>query len=227
MPQARSRSTTKSPTVLAMDEPPRQGSYLTRSRHGPTRRLPSRRKNGQHPSPSRARRRKRVATFGRCGKPHPSTAKILRLAASPGPEPRENGMSSLFKPSSNTAFRAALVTLALLFGGGLIAGPMMYVRTPFFTQQQDPFNHSIHVKQGVGCVTCHGRVDEMAQVEKARSLAMGWCLECHRHPERFLRPRDQITSMTYKPKEDQLAIGKQLKEQYHVETRTSCTTCHR
>src|SRR5207237_390956 len=45
------------------------------------------------------------------------------------------------------------------------------------------FNHSIHVRQGVGCVTCHGRVDEMAQVEKAQSLAMGWCLECHRHPD--------------------------------------------
>ena len=76
-------------------------------------------------------------------------------------------------------------------------------------------------------VAAFGRIDEMAQVEKAQTLAMGWCLDCHRQPEKFLRPRDQVTSMTYKPKGDQLALGRQLKEQYHVETRTSCTTCHR
>jgi hypothetical protein len=55
---------------------------------------------------------------------------------------------------------------------------------------------------------------------------MGWCLECHRGPERFLRPREEVTSMTWKPK-DQVEIGRALKEQYHVLTRTSCTTCHR
>jgi len=68
---------------------------------------------------------------------------------------------------------------------------------------------SLHPRQaGRRCVTCHGRIDEMAQVAKAQPLSMGWCLECHRHPERFLRPRDQVTSMTYKPKGDQLAIGR-------------------
>jgi hypothetical protein len=82
------------------------------------------------------------------------------------------------------------------------------------------------VKQGVGCVTCHGRIDEMAAVEKGQPLTMGWCLDCHRAPEKFLRPRDQVTNMTWKPK-DQLEIGRALKEQYHVQTRTSCTTCHR
>jgi hypothetical protein len=67
----------------------------------------------------------------------------------------------------------------------------------------------------------------MALVEKGQSLTMGWCLECHREPERFLRPRDQVTSMTWKPAGDQLTLGRQLKAEYHVETRTSCTTCHR
>ena len=67
----------------------------------------------------------------------------------------------------------------------------------------------------------------MAQVEKAQPSTMGWCLDCHRQPEKFLRPRDQVTSMTYKPKGDQLALGRQLKDEYHVDTRTSCTTCHR
>jgi hypothetical protein len=66
----------------------------------------------------------------------------------------------------------------------------------------------------------------MALVEKAQPLTMGWCLECHRNPERFLRPREEVTSMTYRPR-DQLALGRALKDQYHVHTRVSCTTCHR
>ncbi|HYV67349.1 MAG TPA: cytochrome c3 family protein [Myxococcales bacterium] len=219
-------------------------------------------------------------------------------------------MSALFKPWTNTAFRLALFALALLFTGGLIAGPMIYVRSPLYTQQQDPidqpvqfdhrhhvgdegidcrychssvekssfagipatsvclnchsqiwnkspklapvresffsdrpivwnkvnklphfvyFNHSIHVKQGVGCVTCHGRIDQMAQVEKWAPLTMGWCLDCHRNPERFLRPREEVTSMTFTPggEHEQLALGERLKAEYHVATRTSCTTCHR
>ena len=91
------------------------------------------------------------------------------------------------------------------------------------------FNHSIHVKQGVGCVTCHGRIDEMALVEKAQPLSMGWCLECHRNPERFLRPREEVVSMTWTAGGDkeQLALGGRLKQEYDVHTRTNCTTCHR
>ena len=61
------------------------------------------------------------------------------------------------------------------------------------------FNHSIHVKKGVGCSTCHGRVDDMPIVYQAASLQMEWCLECHRAPERFLRPRDKVFDMTWRP----------------------------
>jgi hypothetical protein len=217
-------------------------------------------------------------------------------------------MSALFKPSTNTLVRVSLITLGLLAVGGAIAGPMIYVRSPFYTQLLDPidqpvqfdhrhhvgdagidcrychalvekspmagipptqlclnchsqvwnkspklapvresfftdrpivwskvnklpnfvyFNHSIHVKQGVGCVTCHGRIDEMPAVHKAQPLTMSWCIDCHRQPERFLRPRDQVTSMTWKAPSDQLALGRDLKAQYHVNTRVSCTTCHR
>jgi hypothetical protein len=50
------------------------------------------------------------------------------------------------------------------------------------------FNHSIHVNKGVGCVSCHGRIDQMAAVEKADRLTMRWCLDCHRAPEKNLRP---------------------------------------
>ncbi|MFL5366456.1 MAG: cytochrome c3 family protein [Myxococcales bacterium] len=217
-------------------------------------------------------------------------------------------MALLFKPWTNTAFRIALVAIAVAVGGGVIAGPMLYVRSPLYTQQQDPidqpvqfdhrhhvgdegidcrychalvekgpfagvpatavclnchsqvwnkspklapvresffadrpivwnkvnklphfvyFNHSIHVNKGVGCVTCHGRIDQMAAVEKWAPLTMGWCLDCHREPEKFLRPREEVTSMTWMPSGDQSELGSRLKEEYAVHTRTSCTTCHR
>jgi hypothetical protein len=89
------------------------------------------------------------------------------------------------------------------------------------------FNHSIHVNKGVGCVTCHGRVDTMAAITQAEPLTMSWCLDCHRNPAPNLRPLDQITSMTWTPSKDPAVEGKALAEQYHVHTRTSCTTCHR
>jgi len=89
------------------------------------------------------------------------------------------------------------------------------------------FNHSIHVNKGVGCVTCHGRVDLMPAVEKVTPLTMGWCLECHRDPAPRLRPREALTNMTWKPEGDAREAGERLKAQYHVQTRTACTTCHR
>lgn len=89
------------------------------------------------------------------------------------------------------------------------------------------FNHSIHVNKGVGCVTCHGRVDLMPAVEKITPLTMGWCLDCHRDPTPYLRPREHITDTTWKPDGDPEQVGKALMERYHVQPRTSCTTCHR
>ena len=61
------------------------------------------------------------------------------------------------------------------------------------------FNHSIHVNKGVGCSTCHGQVDRMPLVWQHASLQMEWCLECHRHPEKYVRPRDQVFNMAYEP----------------------------
>jgi len=89
------------------------------------------------------------------------------------------------------------------------------------------FNHSIHVAKGVGCVTCHGRVDLMPAVEKANTLTMSWCLDCHRNPEKNLRPVSEVTNMEWKPEGDPVEVGKALREQNQVLTRTSCTTCHR
>jgi hypothetical protein len=89
------------------------------------------------------------------------------------------------------------------------------------------FDHSIHVKKGIGCVSCHGRVDQMETVSKERSLQMGWCLECHRSPERFVRPRDQIFDLAWEPKEDQLTLGKRLVREYNIQKLTNCSVCHR
>jgi hypothetical protein len=59
------------------------------------------------------------------------------------------------------------------------------------------FSHAVHVNNGVGCETCHGRVDQMEIVYQAESLSMGWCLECHRQPELYLRPQNEVTTMGY------------------------------
>lgn len=89
------------------------------------------------------------------------------------------------------------------------------------------FNHSIHVAKGVGCVTCHGRVDEMGLVFQARRLSMGWCLDCHRAPEKFLRPPDQVTSMEWVPAGPQIELGRRLKKTLAVNPSVECTGCHR
>jgi hypothetical protein len=92
------------------------------------------------------------------------------------------------------------------------------------------FNHQIHVRQGVGCVTCHGRVDQMPLTYQAASLLMEWCLDCHRAPEKYLRPRDQVFNMAYEPPANQLELGRRLKQDYAISTvehMTSCSVCHR
>lgn len=89
------------------------------------------------------------------------------------------------------------------------------------------FNHSIHVSKGVGCVSCHGRVDQMARVYQDKPLTMGWCLECHRDPAPNLRPREHVTDMSWQPTGDPVALGKQLAQQYQVQSRTHCSACHR
>jgi hypothetical protein len=92
-------------------------------------------------------------------------------------------------------------------------------------------NHSIHIKKGVGCVTCHGPVNEMRLTWREHTLQMEWCLNCHRNPEQYLQPREEVFNMNYeKPKRaGQYKDGKQLAEEYHVDTSqlTSCSTCHR
>ena len=89
------------------------------------------------------------------------------------------------------------------------------------------FNHSAHVNKGVGCTTCHGPVGKMAYVWQEKSLLMEWCLDCHRQPEKYLRPKSEVYSLSYEPPAGQLALGRRLAAEYKVQTSASCSTCHR
>jgi hypothetical protein len=92
------------------------------------------------------------------------------------------------------------------------------------------FNHSAHVRRGVGCVECHGRIDKMERVYQAKMLSMGWCLDCHRNPGPRLRPADQITNMAWVPGEDPNVLGQRLMKQYNIRDEqymTNCSICHR
>ncbi len=90
------------------------------------------------------------------------------------------------------------------------------------------FDHSAHLAAGVGCSTCHGRVDEMVRVGQEAPLTMGWCLECHRNPAPYLRPLDQVTDMAWKPSLGAVphgvlrnSVGRALQPPTH------CSGCHR
>jgi hypothetical protein len=94
------------------------------------------------------------------------------------------------------------------------------------------FNHQIHIRQGVGCNVCHGPVDKMPLMYQAQSLLMEFCLDCHRAPEKYLRPRAEVFNMNYKVPADttQLEMGLRLKKEYgvaSVQHMTSCSICHR
>jgi hypothetical protein len=89
------------------------------------------------------------------------------------------------------------------------------------------FNHSIHVKKGMGCTTCHGQVDRMPLMWQEKSLQMDWCIDCHRTPERYVRPREAVFSVDYQPPANQLELGERLVAEYRIQKLTSCSTCHR
>lgn len=89
------------------------------------------------------------------------------------------------------------------------------------------FNHSIHIKKGVGCETCHGRLDQMPGIYQAQSLQMEWCLDCHRQPQKYVRPREAVVTMGYQPAKSQAELGPELVKAYDIKSLTSCSTCHR
>jgi hypothetical protein len=87
------------------------------------------------------------------------------------------------------------------------------------------FNHSIHINKGIGCVSCHGRVDRMPLVRQVNTLLMEWCLDCHRAPENHVRPRKEVFNMAYERKDPN--EGKELVKKYNIRSKLSCNTCHR
>jgi hypothetical protein len=92
------------------------------------------------------------------------------------------------------------------------------------------FNHSIHVRKGVGCATCHGRVDKMPLMYQESSLQMNWCVNCHRNPAQYVRPRAEVYNMAWERPTNDPDLGKRLVQEYKiasVEQLTSCSTCHR
>lgn len=89
------------------------------------------------------------------------------------------------------------------------------------------FDHSIHVAKGIGCETCHGRVDRMPLVWQQASLQMEWCLDCHNRPEKYVRPREYVYRMDYETPADQMELGRKLVAEYRIQRLTSCSTCHR
>lgn len=92
------------------------------------------------------------------------------------------------------------------------------------------FDHSVHVQHGIGCSSCHGRIDEMPFTYQEPSLLMEWCLNCHRHPEDHVRPREEVFNIDYQPPADQRDRGRNLVKEYHIldpDRITSCSVCHR
>ncbi|MCB2231551.1 cytochrome c3 family protein [bacterium] len=89
------------------------------------------------------------------------------------------------------------------------------------------FNHGVHVRAGVGCFSCHGNVRQMEIVKQEEPLSMGWCLDCHRNPDQFLRPLDEVTNMEWTPPADQEEFAKRVKAERTINPPTDCSGCHR
>jgi hypothetical protein len=92
------------------------------------------------------------------------------------------------------------------------------------------FNHSVHVAKGIGCVTCHGQVDRMPLMFQQASLQMEWCLDCHRDPGKYVRPREEVFNLNWEPPADPKqaqTLRATLVKDYKIQSLTSCSTCHR
>jgi hypothetical protein len=89
------------------------------------------------------------------------------------------------------------------------------------------FNHAVHFRAGVSCLSCHGRVDRTEVVAQVETLSMSWCLECHRRPEPHLRPREFVTRLGWVAGEDPLQLGARLRRDERINPRTDCSSCHR
>jgi len=149
-------------------------------------------------------------------------------------------MPQIFHRSTNTLSKVSLAGILLLVGG-LIGLAMLLGRSSYVTRAQEyveqpvQFSHLHHVlDDGIDCrychtsvETCHGRVDQMPLMKQENSLQMEWCVNCHRNPQNYVRPREEVFTMGYRPSEDQATLGARLVDAYKIKPSTDCSTCHR
>ena len=89
------------------------------------------------------------------------------------------------------------------------------------------FDHSAHINAGVGCFSCHGKINEMEEVTQVAPLSMGWCLDCHRAPDNHLRPASEITNMNWTPQENQAEFAQRIRKEKNINPTVDCSGCHR
>ncbi|MCP4686125.1 MAG: cytochrome C [bacterium] len=89
------------------------------------------------------------------------------------------------------------------------------------------FDHSAHITAGVGCASCHGRVDQMEEVALVEPLSMGWCLNCHKNPDLHLRPLDQVTNMKWEAPVSQAEFARAARTEKDINPSIECSACHR
>lgn len=91
------------------------------------------------------------------------------------------------------------------------------------------FNHAVHVKRGVSCVSCHGRIDEMDIVRHEQPLSMSWCLDCHRDPAPHLRPAEHVFDLhwTFENAAAQQEFARTLIREAGIHPPQNCSGCHR
>ena len=118
--------------------------------------------------------------------------------------------------------------LALVRESAATGKPIPWVqihKTPEFVY----FNHSVHLRRGISCVECHGRIDQMDEVHEAKSLSMTFCLDCHRDPAAHIRSLDKITDLGWKAAspQQQRELGEKIVHDWKVQSLQSCSACHR
>ncbi len=91
------------------------------------------------------------------------------------------------------------------------------------------FNHAVHVNRGISCVDCHGQVNEMEVVSHDQPMSMGWCLDCHRNPEAYIRPVDEVYNLNWSPEnvEAHAEWARENVVSWNVNPPQSCSGCHR
>jgi hypothetical protein len=116
--------------------------------------------------------------------------------------------------------------LAAIRDSAATGRPMRWVRVHILPGYAY-FDHRPHLRAGVGCATCHGRIDQMEKVTQAQPLSMSWCLDCHRNPDPYLRPTSEITNMEWIAPRDQMQAAAKIKAAKHLKPPVDCTGCHR